>query len=314
MEQEFDLGGGQQDSKQSLYDYEWFRQRALASIYKIGEGAWDYSDSLLLYIPGSDEEYESVQKGDSLYNKFVTTPEYEYLVKAAPEIVSQLPDSFEYIDLGPGTEHKEQIIFDEAQKQGKSFVYIPVDISERYLSLSTEHARFQGLTVRPLRSSFEELREKLWTAKLPRFISLGMTYGNSEPPIALSLLEQLVGKNDTAFIDAQIRDRVDIEGIKDTYLIAAKELVADKLGLLGIDPEKDVDQVEVTDEVAQWNRLCHVPPELTKVGIHPGDRLLVYRSLRPTLAEFKAGISSKFSRYKLIDTSDQFVGALIQGG
>lgn len=312
MEQEFDLGGGQPDSKQSSYDYEWFRKRAFANIFKIGEGAWDYSDSLLLYIPGSDEEYESIQKGDSLYNKLVTAPEREYIVNAAPEIVSQLPDSFEYIDLGPGTEHKEQIIFDEAQRQGKTFIYTPVDVSERYLNLSTEHARSQGLTVRPLSSSFEELKDKLWKAKLPRFISLGMTYGNARPPIVLSLLVQLLEKNDTAFIDAQIRNRVDIEAIKDMYLIAGKEMVADKLRLIGLDPEQDVDQVEITDEVELWHRLSHVPPGLTKIGIHPGDRLLVFRSLRPTLAELEASISSKFSRCKIIDTSDQFVGALLQ--
>ena len=125
----------------SRYDNNWFKKRAFESITPISPNVWDYSDSLLLYISSGVEKYESLQETNTPYFKLVTQPEREYLQSIAKEVVDQLPLDFEYIDLGPGTEHKEQYFFDELKRQGKKFTYIPVDISGHYLALAEEHAR-----------------------------------------------------------------------------------------------------------------------------------------------------------------------------
>ena len=41
------------------YDIEWFKNRALKSLVAIAPNVWDYSDSLLLYLPSGVEQYES---------------------------------------------------------------------------------------------------------------------------------------------------------------------------------------------------------------------------------------------------------------
>ncbi len=139
------------------YDDSWFRNRALKSFRLISPNVWDYSDSLLLYISSGVEKYESLQEEDTPYFKLVTNPEREYLKSIAKDVVDLLPSNLEYVDLGPGTEHKEQFFFDELKKQGKQFIYIPVDISEHYLKLAEAHAMNQGIPVRTIQSSFERV-------------------------------------------------------------------------------------------------------------------------------------------------------------
>src|SRR3990167_10504065 len=129
------------------YDNEWFKNRALKNLRLISPNIWDYSDSLLLYISSGVEKYESLQEDDTPYFRLVTKPEREYLQSIAKDVVDLLPPNFEYIDLGPGTEHKEQFFFDELKKQGKKFTYTPVDISDYYLKLSEKHASDQGIPV-----------------------------------------------------------------------------------------------------------------------------------------------------------------------
>ncbi len=64
---------------------------------------------------------KNLQREDDPYAKLITEPERAYLQSIADDIVAELPDGFEYIDLGPGTAHKEQFIFDAARKAGKTF-------------------------------------------------------------------------------------------------------------------------------------------------------------------------------------------------
>lgn len=294
------------------YNPEWFKERAISGIRKLGEGSWDYSDSLLLYVPGSDDEYEAVQEIDTPYHKLVTVPERKYLKDIAPEVVKELPDKFQYIDLGPGTEHKEQFIFDAAKEQGRELTYQPVDISDKYLQLSTEYASAQGLNVRPSKSSFEELPEKLGSETNPRFVSIGLTYGNYNPPEILKLLKRLAGERGTVFINAQIRERTDIGAIRNIYADVAPGMVAAKIRLLGLDPETDISHIEVTDEVKVWYTLGSSSPILEEKGISAGSRLMVFQSLRPSLEKLEADISKVLSNYRLLDTGGTFIGAILK--
>ncbi|MDB4992543.1 MAG: hypothetical protein JWL75_788 [Parcubacteria group bacterium] len=294
-----------------LYSPEWFTHRALSGLRKIGDDSWDYSDSLLLYVPGSDDEYEAVQEIDTPYHTLITAPERKSLQDIAPEIVNELSNTFEYVDMGPGTEHKEQFIFDAAKEQGKQILYRPTDISDKYLQLSTAYASNQGLKVEPIKSSFEELPEKLNEVTNQRFVSLGLTYGNYNPPEILELLKEVAGKEGVAFINAQIRERADMEAIKNIYAEAAPALVAAKIRMLGLDPEKDISESEVTDEVKIWYTLSNSSAALEAKGMKVGDRLLVFQSLRPTLERLKSNIAKVFPDYKLLDNGESFVGALL---
>jgi len=176
-----------------LYSLDWFENRAFSSLKKITTGIFDYSDSLLLYVSGLDDEYEKIQHKDNPYCTLVTAPEQEYLQQIAKDVVIRLPKNFEYIDLEPGSEHKEQYLFDEIQKTKKKCVYRPVDISQKFLDMAVAHAKDRGILTKPVRASFEELTTVLQKSNSPRFISLGLTYSNYKPQEVLKLLADIAG-------------------------------------------------------------------------------------------------------------------------
>lgn len=293
-----------------LHDKAWFRERACSGVNRINDTEWDYSDSLLLYLPGHDEAYEAVQEGANPYHEMVTAPERKYLAEIASRIAEILPSDFDYFDLGPGTEHKEQFLFDALSKDGKSFDYSPVDISERYLDLSVKHAQQQGINAHPIRSSFEDLPDAVVGSTKNRFVSLGLTYSNYNPEEILQLLKKIRGENGNIFINSQIRDRIDIERLRSIYQEVAVDMCLPKLELLGLNPAADLSDVEVTNDVKIWYKVKNVNSKLEEIGVKTGDRILVFQSLRPTLDDLDKMISTEFDDYELLDTGDSFVGVI----
>jgi hypothetical protein len=294
------------------YDQGWFKRRAFESLKKIGPNTWDYSDSLLLYLPTSVDSYESLQEADTPYNRLVTTPERQYLESIAPEVVALLPQKFEYVDLGPGTEHKEQFFFDEARKQGKEFTYIPVDISQHYLSLAESHAGGQGIPVRAMQCSFEELADELGESETPRFVSIGLTFSNFEPQHILDLLKRIAGKNGFVFINAQMRDRVDMAALQEVYQEDGVTLADDKLKLVGLDPDTDVTERRANDRVEVWGEVINLSERLKDLAMQPGDKILLFQSLRYTKEQLEEELKKSGGNYTLFDTGESFIAAVIQ--
>jgi hypothetical protein len=296
--------------KEVLYTKEWFQNRAINSLEKIDEGLWDYSDPLFQYESQGADVYESIQEEDTLYSQLVTKPEREYLQEIAPDIVSELPNGFEYIDLGPGTEHKEQFIFDSAKKQNKYFTYTPVDINDHFLEQSDSYALKQGVRTNPLRLSFEELPEKLSKSSTQCFVSLGLTFSNSHPEKILNLLKSIAGDEGYAFINAQIRERTDMEALLRAYSGDTYKAFDPKMQLLGIDPEKDILERETDDGIRVWYAIKNSNEILNSKGIKKGDKLLVFQSLRYSKETLEKEISEVFPKYTLYDTGKSFIGSL----
>jgi hypothetical protein len=302
---------GRPDMTKVRYNLEWFKNRALSSIHKNDDGSWDFSDSLLLYLPKGAAEYESLQEEGTPYFQLVTRPEREYLEKIATQVATCLPDHFEYIDLGPGTEHKEQYLFDALKTLGKKFTYIPVDISEYFLKLAQQHASAQGIDVHPVQASFEELSQKLIKSAVPKFVSLGLTFSNYEPRILFELLSKIAGEKGIIFIDAHMRDRTDMAKLREVYDIDARGIVTSKFDLIGIEASKGVADIR-TDERIQVQCVIKEPgPLLNSKGVKTGDTMLVFRSLRYTKESLENEIKKIYKKYKLFDTGAPFIGALL---
>lgn len=292
------------------YDQEWFKNRAFQSLGKIRDGVWDYSDSLLLYTSSGSEVYESLQDETTAYFRLVTKPEHEYLESIAKDIADLLPQEFEYIDLGPGTEHKEQFLFDELKKQGKVFTYVPVDISDYFLELAESHALKQGIGVRKVKASFEELPEVLGMPSMPRFVSLGLTFSNYSPEKAVSLLKRIAGENGQVFINTQMRDRVDMSELQGVYQDDAVRLADEKLQLIGLDPETDVSPRIADDGFQIWCTVLKSNDALKEAGVREGDKLMVFQSLRYTKESLKQVLKAENSMS--FDTGSSFIVSLIQ--
>lgn len=296
---------------QKKYNQKWFKERAFKSLKKISEGNWDYSDPLLLYIASGAKMYESIQEIDTPYFKLVTKPEREYLKSIANNIADILPDVFEYIDLGPGTEHKEQFLFNEFKKKGKQFTYIPVDISDYFLDIAEQHALKQHLKTKKIKSSFEELPDILGKSSLPRFVSLiGLTFSNYAPQDILNLLKNISGENGYILIDAQMRDRIDMSELQDVYQNDVIPLVDKKIELIGLNPNTDISPRIVYDGFRVWCSVIKSNGRLEKIGIKAGDKLMVLQSLRYT----KESLESELKNFKheLFDTGSSFIASVIK--
>jgi hypothetical protein len=292
------------------YNQEWFKERAFKSLKKIKEGVWDYSDSLLLYTSTSSEIYESLQEIDTPYFKLVTEPEHEYLQSIVKDIVDALPNGFEYIDLGPGTEHKEQLFFDELKQQHKTFTYVPVDISDHFLDLAASHAENQNIEVRKMKVSFEELPDFLGKPTKSRFVSLGLTFSNYAPQEIVSLLKNIAGENGFIFINAQMRDRIDIVKLLKVYQDDAGHLADEKLQLLGLNSHTDISSRIADDGFQVWCTVLHSNHVLKEAGVNEGDRLMVFQSLRYTQASLD--LELKDSIHRSFDTGSSFIATLIR--
>jgi hypothetical protein len=282
-------------------------------LHQTGDGQWDFSDSLLLYASAGETAYEAVQNTDTPYHELVTAPERAYLERIADEIVSQLPDKFLYVDLGPGTEHKEQFIFDAARRQGKTFTYVPVDISKAFLDASETYAQEQGIPTAAIQSSFEGLQGHFKTLGYPVFVSLGLTYSNYPPEEAIKMLKNIAGPNGYVFINSQLRDRVDMQRIREIYSTPEIYAMCDaKMALLGFNPETDIARRETTDGVQVFYTVRNVPPALQAKGMKEGDRILVMQSLRPTKESMRTAVGDASEAFMLFDTDESFVGALLK--
>lgn len=296
------------------YDIDWFHKRAWEVLRKHPDGYWDFSDSLLLYLPSAVKEYEEIQQDESPYAQLITIPEIEYLQSIVVDIVSHLPDEFNYIDLGPGTEKKEQFIFDAARKAGKQFTYIPVDVSEYYLQLATKNAESQNIPVTPIQCSFEELPYALSDVTGHKYILLGLTFGNYFPQDVFRILKDIAAGNGTAFIDPQIRDRVDMQRIAHLYAPDENMSFLEKVTLLGLDPATDIEGAtyQYDEDIRVWCTVEKPTEKLAALGMKPGDKILLFQSLRYTIAQLEKELQAAGAEYTFLDTGSSFMGTLIQ--
>ncbi len=137
------------------------------------------------------------QRGSELFEEITRLPEYyptrterALLQGWMPELISQL-GTRTLIELGAGSAEKSRIILDAMRAAGTADLYVPIDVSATFLSLTAATLRreYPGLTVEP---AVADIAEEL---NLPRrfphpalFAFLGSTIGNFYPTAAIRLL------------------------------------------------------------------------------------------------------------------------------
>lgn len=294
------------------YTRTWFVERAKNSFKKLEDGKWDFSDSLLLYMPSGEEVYINVQNTDTPYYKLVTAPEHEYLKDIASQVVVELPDDFVFIDLGPGTEHKEQFFFDACKNQNKIFRYVPVDISDYYLRLAKDYAEKQSIPTQPIKSAFEELPSVLTDISGPRFVSLGLTFSNYNSQEVIRLMTAIAGSGGYIFLNTQIKERIDMSLIREVYQNIVGDLCKDKLELLGLVVGVHVSELRVDENNRTWCTILQLNDELKALGVVIGDEILVLQSLRYYKSDLERELEKTGLAYTTYDTGETFVASLIK--
>ncbi len=191
-------------------------------------------------------------RGSELFEEITRLPEY-YLTRAErallerwmPRLIPSLRTRA-LVELGAGSAEKTRIILDAMRAAGTAELYVPIDVSARFLRETADRLRreYPGLTVTP---AVADIAEGL---NLPRalpapalFIFLGSTIGNFYPPAAIRLLARvraalrpgdrfLIGadlRKDPAVIEAAYNDAegVTAEFNRNVLRVLNHELAAD---------------------------------------------------------------------------------------
>lgn len=284
----------------------WFQAEAWKSLHRGDDDMWDFSDSSLTYSPASVEAYGAIQEEETEYSRNVTQVEHELLKTTAVELAADLPDTFSYVDLGPGTEHKERYLFDELRKAGKAFEYFPVDISTEVLAESSRFATAEKVPVHPVCNQFEDIASTIdQLVPKPRFVSLGATFANYEPSVIVTMLLQLAGEGGSAMVTVQLRDRIDIAILKKVYADPGTLKTFEvKLGLLDVAPG-DIECFDVTDDIAIRAKISNPSPRLTAIGMKSGDWVTVLKSYRHSFNQVKKIFEN--TQYNIQDTGKSFI-------
>ncbi len=276
---------------------EWFAERAKNKLVKTGAGQWDFSDSALFWTDEVVKQYEDAQTvdGDD-YKSQVTDAETVYLKKIMPDLVSHFPSKINYIDMGPGTENKQDYIIDEIKKQGKSLVYTPVDINSSMVESVSTHVSKEGIATFPIQSSFEDMEQFIEDKVTPRFLSLGLTFLNFNIDDILSILKKSLNAEGLAFINTQPREKVkDLKELVKAY--SSKNLLKiynSKLKLIGLEIDEDMGTIEVTDEVKVYYHVKKPSEQAKLLGICEGDTLFIFQSIRYPMDALKSRLESEF--------------------
>lgn len=291
---------------------EWFANRAKESLV-MKDGFWDFSDSALFWTDEVMSNYKDAQTdSEDVYKKQVTDSETAYLKKITPDLVSHLPQNINYVDLGPGTENKQDLFIDEIQRRGKKLMYTPVDINKSVIDLVGQHVTKKGIAIHPVHSSFEDMDQFLIDNQTPRFLSLGLTFGNFDIDYILDIFEKTIGKEGLAFINIQPREKVkDFEKLKQAYSGHLTNIYNAKLKLIGLKIDPEIGTIEVTDEVKVYYTVKK-PSQLAKnFGIKEGDKLFVFQSMRYPIEFLKSKLESRFDCI-YFDTEDDYLGILLK--
>ncbi len=289
--------------------WDWFRKRAIEKISKVSEDLWDYSDSALVYTPAAAEEWMHIQRDTTgLYKQRVADASTKIVEFAAPKIIQELPSDVAYIDLGPGAENKQELFIEPMFARGVKVQYIPVDINQQMLEVASDFTR--GKTkVEPILAEFDEIATVIESREIGyRFVSLGPTYMNYDPKEAISILEKIC-KGGSAFVSAQLRERIRMEEVIESYRQMTGTILKSKIELLGFNFDQDVMRSEADDKIFVYILVKNIPIQLAHLGMKKGDRILVHKSYRPTLEEFKNSFNGL--RPVIFDSGEDFVGAQI---
>lgn len=304
-------------NSQTTFEYgtpEWFAARAKSKLVKVGDGMWDFSDSALFWTDEVVKEYENAQtsEGDA-YKKHVTNAETVYLKKIVPDLVSYLPSNINYVDMGPGTENKQDYIIEEIRRVGKHVSYTPVDISKQMVVAASNHVSKEGIATFPVQSSFEDMEQFIDDKTTPRFLSLGLTFLNFKIEDIIAILKKSLNKNGVAFINTQPREKVkDLKELVGAYSGEnVLKIYNSKLKLIGLEINEEMGTIRVTDEVKIHYHVNKPSEYARSLGIREGDDIFVFQSIRYPTELLKSTLENEFD-CTYFDTKDDYLAILLK--
>lgn len=136
------------------------------------------------------------------FSKLLHDPIIELVKENSSEIIRGINKQVEFYDLGPGLPTKSIPLLREIIKQKKRLDYIPVDISESFLSITEKEVKKYGIKSNGINCLFEELPQLIKSKEknITRIFQIGLTFNNYRPNAICKLLKDLSDEQDFSII------------------------------------------------------------------------------------------------------------------
>lgn len=289
-----------------------FINTAHNSVYRTGLNTIDYSNSLLLYAPGSEKVYENVQT-TSEYRDEVTKAEIDFLKQFARPLMSQFPFGINYIDLGPGTEYEKQKVLFNALKSldADVYEYCSVDVNRDMAAAARDFAKeqFPKALCSNFVDTFENMKKLDWEPRnfeVKNFFYLGLTFMNFHFEDIIKIIDECLEYSGAFFISFEPREYMP-KNIIQYYGEPMAPLYDKKMSLLGFNPEDYT--IRITDEVKAYAKISSIN-NCTHPEIRIGDELSLMMSLRYELEDIKQKLEAMY--HCQFDDNKKFVGAMLR--
>ncbi|MBS3144055.1 L-histidine N(alpha)-methyltransferase [Candidatus Woesearchaeota archaeon] len=280
---------------------------------------WDLTEPRFHYLSiAQAQDYLSLVHNKT-YASGMHSQEMDLLQRYAPSIIRSLPDSFAYIDFGPGSGDKSSILLSEALRQNKRVAYHGIDISETILTSALSTLSALGLPVRGYVGDFIRDFTKIrpFIGHQEAFIYFGATFGNFHIQPILDHLRQTTNSRDRVYVSAQLQLE-DMVSIMDQYRgLESSPLFMQALEQLGFNAE-NLEQEPRFNSQTHSVELCakvkHVPPLLERIipgVVRSGDFIVNSMTLKPSKAYFDETVRGFFPKSELYSTN-RFVGAIME--
>jgi hypothetical protein len=280
---------------------------------------WDMTEPRFHYLSiAQAQEYLSLGQ-NTVYASGMHKQEISLLGQNASSIIGSLPDTFEYVDFGPGSGDKSQVLLEEALKQNKAVRYHGIDINETMLDCALGNISKLGIPVKGYVGDFIKdfncIRQMIRGDGL--FAYFGATFGNFHADDILYHLCQTTNPGDNIYVSAQLCLE-DMTSILDQYKLSPdSHLYLQSLKQLSFSTS-DLELRSRYNASTQYVEVCAhvrtVPYDLDRMipgKIKTGDIIIHSMTLKPTRDYFENMIKRTFPKTDIY-SSDTFIGAVMK--
>lgn len=251
--------------------------------------------------------YQSTTESEE-YRAGMLDSERKLIETNIENIVSALPQKFNFLDLGPGTADKSKIILKHSLIQRKKVEYHALDISKKILEDAIKNVSAMGINTKGYLGNFEtDIPLILQESQTPFFIYLGATYMNYEPEEILAILSESTQKSDSIYISTQkMYDEQEI--LKQYSTKIYPEVVDPLVQSLGI--EDNTLNVRYENGTIEHYLKLKTVPDTLKYYAKENDEIVFFTSRKPTAEKFKDNTKEYFSGQYY--ENDKFIGLVGQ--
>lgn len=277
-----------------------------------GRRTWYFDDPGLQYKSAVQAKAYLALNSSEEYAAGMHDAETAFIHININTILARIGAKVSVIDLGCGEGLKSRDIALAAQESGRSVIFYPVDINERFLDIARRNGTGSGLETVPILQDMTDLDAVLNMVKHngSRFFYVGANFSLFGSEI-LRKVNEVMSVPDTIYVSVQLNMGNTKEIIAQYSNDTNRNFAFGALAGLGI----TLDDVEfsprfntATSNVEAAFTILNVPESLSARGVRSGDDIVVGTSFKPSFGAFAGAVEEYFSGAFFMDQRTGFAG------